>query len=318
MMDKHSRVIAERAADYFAQRVSETLAQRREREAWLAEDIRHAQAYEDVRRIWERADSLRENPTLLALKGADMAALQRTHWYPASRIFMVAAVLLLVVLGSIGFMRRFLDAPSAHAYSTEVGERRAETLSDGSQVVLNTDSAMETRYSRDRRDVELERGEAQFTVTHDAARPFVVHAGNGSITALGTRFQVRRERNATIVTLLEGKVNVAQGDNQRTLQPNEEARLATDNIAVRVIDPVQVSGWLDGWLRFRDEALGEVVVEANRYSRRKLRLADAKIAGLKINGNFHAGDNASIASAIEQILPVRIEDRSGDIVLHAK
>ena len=318
MMDKHSKVIAERAAEYFVQRVSETLAQRREREAWLAEDIRHARAYEDVGRVWERADGLRGNPTLLALKGADMAALQRPRWYPASRIFMIAAVLLIVVLGSIGFTRAFLDSPSTNAYSTEVGVRRAEALVDGSEVVLNTDSALEIRYSRNRRDVDLERGEAQFTVAHDTTRPFVVHVGDGSITALGTRFLVRREANATVVTLLEGKVNVAQGDKQRSLQPNEEARLARDSIAVRAIDPVQVSGWLDGWLRFRDEALGEVVVEANRYSRRKLRLADAKIAGLKINGSFHAGDNASLASAIEQILPVRVEDRSGDIVLHAK
>jgi len=146
---------------------------------------------------------------------------------------------------------------------------------------------------------------------------FVI-GGEGTVTALGTRFQVRRDAGAATITLLEGKVEVVQGHERRVLHPNEQAKLSGGGILVAAIDPEQVSGWLDGWLRFRDTPLGEVVVEANRYSERKLRLGDPALAGIGVSGNFHAGDSTSIASTVALILPVRVDDSGSDIVLLPK
>jgi transmembrane sensor len=141
----------------------------------------------------------------------------------------------------------------------------------------------------------------------------------GTVSALGTRFQVRREQDSAVVTLLKGAVEVAEGEARRTLRPNEQARLSADaGIRVGTIDPAQVSGWLDGWLHFRNTPLSQVVAQANRYSPRKLRLGDSRLAGLELNGNFHIGDSASIAFAVEQILPVRVDDSGPDIVLRPK
>ncbi len=317
-MDKQLKHIAEQAAAYFVQRRGETTTQHREREVWLAEDEQHERAYEETRRLWDRTGNLRDDAHLQALKAADLAALQRPRWFRADWILSAAAVLTLL-LGVAYLAMRFMASSPPVTYATALGERRTEVLADGTQVVLNTDSAIEARYTRDRRSVELQRGEAQFEVAHDAARPFVVSVGDGTVTALGTRFQVRRDTDAAVVTLLQGRVEVAQGQQRRILQPNQQARLSTNaGIAVQAIDPAQVNGWLDGWLRFRNAPLSQVVAEANRYSSRKLRLGDPKLAGLELNGNFHAGDSASIASAVEQILPVRVDDRGADIVLLAK
>lgn len=317
-MDTHSKHIAEQAAAYFVQRRGETFVQRREREAWLAEDARHARAYEETQQLWDRTGNLRDDVHLQALKAADLAVLQRPHWFRTNWMLSAAATLVLL-LGGAYLAMRFLGSPPAVTYATALGERRTETLADGTQVVLNTDSVLEARYTRGRRSVELQRGEVQFEVAHDAARPFVVSVGRDTITALGTRLQVRRDTDAAVVTLLQGRVEVAQGQERRILQPNQQARLSTNTgIFVQVIDPAQVDGWLDGWLRFRNAPLGQVVAEANRYSSRKLRLDDPALAGLRLNGNFHTGDSASIASAVEQILPVRVDDRGADIVLLAK
>jgi transmembrane sensor len=186
-------------------------------------------------------------------------------------------------------------------------------------VVLNTDTDIEVRYTRGRRGVSLLHGEAQFEVTHDAARPFVVHVDGDTVTALGTRFQVRRNADAVVVTLLRGSVAVTQGPERRVLRPDEQAHLSPgDGIRIQAIDPAQVTGWLGGWLRFRNASLGQVVDEANRYSSRKLQLGDAGLASLKLSGNFRAGDSASIALAAEQILPVRVEDHGAGIVLRSK
>jgi transmembrane sensor len=319
-MDKQAKRIAEQAAAFVARSRDENLAQRRERERWLAEDARHARAFEDTRQLWERIDDFRGDAYWQARHAADMAALQRSNGVRSRNILRAAAVLV-VLLGGAYLAARFTLASPSVTYTTQVGERRGVMLEDGTQVTLNTDSAIVTHYTWRGREVELQRGEAQFEVTHDAAHPFVVSVAGNTVTALGTRFQVRRGEGAadTVVTLLKGSVAVAHGQTRRILHPNEQARFSTGaGIQVQAVDPTQVDGWLDGWLRFRNVPLNQVVAEANRYSTRKLRLGDPQLANLAVSGNFHAGDNLSVALGIEQVLPVRTETGGTEIVLQPR
>lgn len=317
MMDKQSHRIVEQAAEYFAGRVRATTAQDAEREAWLRADPRHAQAYDEMQRLWQRTGHLGAHDNLLALKAADLAALRRSQsWFRPTRMLAMAATLVMV-LGGGAYLFLQLQAPSPPvSYATVLGERRTETLPDGTEIVLNTASQLQVRYSRRLREVELQQGEAQFEVAHDAARPFVVRIGYDTVTALGTRFQVRRNAEDITVILLQGEVAVENPQGRWLLQPNQKAELSSGGtIAVRTVDPAQATGWLDGWLRFRGVPLAEVVAEANRYSARKLRLGDPSLAGLEMSGSFHAGDNASIALGAQVILPVRVDDSGADIVL---
>jgi transmembrane sensor len=59
-------------------------------------------------------------------------------------------------------------------YATVLGERKPVALSDGSSVVLNTDSRIEVDYSPNQRKIRLLKGEAYFKVAHNANRPFQV------------------------------------------------------------------------------------------------------------------------------------------------
>ncbi len=312
--------LAEQAADYFARRHEQTALQRQQREAWLAADAAHRRAYDEMARVWEHAGNLSEDPELHALRAQELAVIDRPHRLWRGGLLVAAVVALICVSLTVGYVAlRQPEPPAPVSYATQLGERRAGTLQDGSRVVLNTDSAMEARYTQGRRGVALQRGEAQFEVAHDAARPFVVSVGEGTVTALGTRFQVRREVGVDVVTLLEGKVEVSRGEQRRILQPNEQARLsATQGIQVVVIEPDQISAWLDGRLRFRNTPLGEVVAEANRYSSRKLRLGADALATLPLSGSFHVGDSAAIAAMAASILPVRVDDSGPDILLMPK
>ena len=314
-MDKHPDPIDEQAAEHFARRRTATARQSRERDAWLNEDPRHAEAYERLQRLWEHAGRLADDPELKAIQAADMVALRRGRRFHPPRFMAVAATLLMLV--GLGYVvLPFMQATPPARYATALGERRTETLADGSQIVLNTDSSLEVRYSRGRRELALLRGEAQFEVARDASRPFVVSIGEDTVTALGTRFQVRREPDSAVITLLKGSVEVARGDEHHVLRPNERAILsARTGIAIAPINPESATGWLEGWLRFHGAPLAEVITEANRYSREKLRLGDPRLADVRISGNFHAGDNASIADAASLILPVRVERRGSEIVL---
>ncbi|MBB4730463.1 FecR family protein [Xanthomonas arboricola] len=309
--------IAEQAIEYLVRSHNESPSQKQEREAWLAADPRHVQEYERVQWLSDRAANVfRDNPKLRASTDETLAALDRSRRRRRHWAWSMAAVVVLSV--GTALVISFCSLPTPVSYATKLGERKTETLTDGSQVVLNTESALEVRYTRSRRGVELQRGEAQFQVAHDASRPFVVSVGEGTITALGTRFQVRREAEASVVTLLEGKVEVVSGQARRTLQPNEQARFSKDGITVQTIDPDQASNWLGGWLKFRGAPLGQVVADANRYSTRKLRLAEPGLANIKLSGNFRAGDSAAIAATAAHVLPIRVDDSGGDIVLLLK
>lgn len=315
-MDEQTKRISDQAADYFAGSQFETVDHRRAREAWLVEDVRHRRAYDQMQQLWDQVGTLHDDAELKAFTAQGRASLRRSR--RTKRLFLLAASLA-ALSGGLLTLFQYNKASAPVRYATTIGQRQTDVLADGSNVTLNTDSALEIRFTRDRRDVDLQRGEAQFDVAHDPSRPFVVHTGMGTVTALGTRFQVRRDADDAVVTLLRGSVAITRGQDRRTLVPNEQARLsATDGIAVRTIDPAQVSGWLDGWLHFRNATLGEVVAEANRYSTRKLRLADPKLAALRIQGNFRTGDTASIAAVAAAFLPVRVEDHGSDIVLRPK
>lgn len=318
-MDRTPDRIAEQAAEYFARRTSG--ARREPRDGlrdWLRADPRHAQAYGETQGLWEQLGELRDDEDMQALRQARLAELRRER--PSRRrgapLLATAAMLVLLLGGGYFAHLRYFGAEPPVPYATALGEQRTERLQDGSQLVLNTDTAVQAAYTRRRREIELLRGEAQFEVAHDAGRPFVVKAGEGSVTALGTRFQMRREAEATLVTLLEGSVEVAFGQQRHVLRPDEQARLSpADGLVVAAIDPEAVSGWLDGWLRFRATPLEQVIAEANRYSPRKLRLGSPELAGVEMNGTFRTGESEAIAAAAAMILPVRVDDSGEDIVL---
>lgn len=314
-MENTPDLIAQQAAEHFATRHSSKLSERRKLEAWLKEDARHAGAYSELERLWDRIDELAEDPELQAIKASDLAAMRQKSWRPFRRVFGLAASVL-VLLGSVAVWKTVSHQSEQVNYVTAVGERRTELMPDGTEIVLNTDSAIDVIYSKGGRSVNLKQGEAQFTVTHDVARPFVVAVGESSVKALGTKFQVRRGLESTVVTLLEGSVEVARKNEKYVLRPNEQAVISNRvGVSIASISADSAKAWLDGWLNFRGVALAEVIAEANRYSVSKLRLGDPRLANVKLNGNFRTGDNNSIAEAASALLDVRLERTGTDIVL---
>jgi transmembrane sensor len=195
-------------------------------------------------------------------------------------------------------------------YSTGVGEQRTEELPDGTRIVLNTQTTLQVRYGHQQREVTLQRGEAMFEVVHDARHPFKVIAGDGSITDLGTRFQVRDDDGVAAVTLLRGRVEVVAQDERRQLSPGEQACYGTGagtaGISVRRVDTDAITSWTRGRLDFSGLPLAQAVAEANRYSTVKLRLGDPSLESLPVGGSFRAGDNAAIAAALSAVFPVRV------------
>lgn len=312
-MNTTNDAIREEAAAWFAKRRDGTCSPGEETifEAWRGRSEAHARTYAETERAWEQWKQLQSSArmremTAAAMKAAAPRRRQATgrRWRPLLAAACVAAI---AVVGGIHWLPLVTHAQPV-VYSTGVGEQRTEQLPDGSHIVLNTQTTLQVRYSRQRREVTLQQGEAMFEVAHDAQHPFVVLAGDGSVTDLGTKFQVRDEDGVAAVTLLQGRVEVAAQDERKPLLPGEQARYGagTAGISVRRVDTAALTSWMRGRLDFNGLPLAQAVAEANRYSAVKLRLGDPKLAGLPVGGSFRAGDNAAIAAALSAVFPVRV------------
>jgi transmembrane sensor len=200
-------------------------------------------------------------------------------------------------------------------------ERRAVELEDGTRVHLDVASAIEVRFSADRRDVVLTHGRALFDVAHDASRPFTVGAGAGCVTALGTVFQVDRTSSRVTVTLAEGSVSVMSvnaGDTPVLLAPGEQLSLSAGepNSQKRTVDARAATSWSFGRHVFRETPLADALREVNRYAAVKVRIADSSLAELPVSGSFAAGDSESIVAALSAVLPVQATMAGAEIRLN--
>lgn len=304
------------AAGWFArQRSGEMTADDRARlRAWLEEDPAHRIAYLSVRRAWGGSAQLRADPQVLEI---------REHWsrhQPRRALGRLAAALAAVAVLTSGGLVSWRVVTGPHpladaAFRTAVGKQQTVRLPDGSEVTLNTDTVLRTRADKDRRLVHLERGQAYFRVAKDHRHPFVVTAAGRTVTAIGTAFDVRVDNGAFAVTLVEGRVRVEAPVPAKAGEPGPERAVdfqATEMTAgsrlvataqqpwrVTPANVVVDTSWTRDILIFDNQPLSAVVAELNRYSDKKIVVADPKIDSTPISGTFRPGDVDSFVRTIQ-------------------
>ncbi|AOY96084.1 hypothetical protein BKK79_31070 [Cupriavidus sp. USMAA2-4] len=213
----------------------------------------------------------------------------------------------------------WLDPPLHSArYATAAGARKTVTLPDGSQLVLNTRSALEVGWHLRSRRVALQEGEVLFDVAHAAWRPFLVQAGSTAIRVVGTAFDVRRERERVGVTVLRGRVQVSEGGHSVLLGAGEATWAAPGRLepvaAVSAEQAASRLAWKDGKLVFTQTPLAEALAEIARYRRAPVTLADARLADLRISGVFDSAGTDVLLDLLPAILPVAVARAPDDTV----
>lgn len=202
---------------------------------------------------------------------------------------------------------------------------RSATLPDGSSLVLSARSALDINFTGRERRLSLNRGEGYFRVQHDARRPFVVQAGGLEVTAIGTIFDVRRDRDVIIVTVAEGSVGIvsdaggesgrraswqASAGYQLSYQPG--ARTAS---LVRV-DPERVMGWHDGELAYVSAPISAVIDDINRYSDRHILVRDPDFARQTYSGTVFINSINDWTKALGAAYSTSVEESaSGELVI---
>jgi transmembrane sensor len=222
-------------------------------------------------------------------------------------------------------------------YRTKAGERRVVTLSDGSEVALDSGTEVKVRYGKHARELALVGGQARFNVAHDILRPFTVLANEHQVVATGTSFVVDQLGAELLVTLIEGHVvvlprNSSAGDSETHPQTPvsvpvssngsglETSRIALDAGEQLILAPhaaptvtrvnvVHAVAWESGTLVFDNEPLSSVVKRVGRYGRHPIVIADEQTSKLRISGVFHEGDVAAFVSTVVSYLPIRAEQQ---------
>ena len=151
--------------------------------------------------------------------------------------------------------------------STPAATTTLVTLSDGTRVMLNANSTLEYPASFDDAEVREVRlkGEAHFEVTKNPHRPFVVKAGEMQTQVLGTIFDVKAYRkDASKVTLMQGKVKVSNADTEVEMRPGQTATLQADKIVVSKASP-SASDWLEGDFDMDQVTLAEAMSDIGAW-----------------------------------------------------
>jgi transmembrane sensor len=265
---------------------------------WCKSDPRNLPLFEQMQRIWEGFAAAKDVPVT-----AHQAA---TPFNRRHRLVALAASVVVLVGAAGWFALRYIQF---QVFDTAIGEQRRIVLADGSQLDLAPDSRVSTRFTWAHRRVQLERGQAFFAVAHDAMRPFTVHVNGLTVTDVGTAFDVRMGPSNTVVTVSEGRVNIAPGATPETVQAGVGQQVVfskpAHRLSVATVDPKAAGSWRAGKLQFAGEPLEDVVDEVNRHSARRITVEPA-LWQTRFTGTVAPDNVADWLQALQQIYPIRV------------
>ncbi|MCS0628172.1 FecR domain-containing protein [Telluria mixta] len=296
-------------------------AQRREFDAWFEADIRHQGAYlraVAINRALNQAtvqESLRPKRERLEAEWAG-ASWRRTG---SRRAFLAAGGM---ATGVAVFALTRLFAADKTVLTTAKGEFRKVPLADKSVADINSGSLLEVRMTPQQRQVTLKKGEVWLEVAKDRTKPFIVEAGQVRVRAVGTAFGVRRFGNGAEVLVTEGTVEVWSNDGsarKRLVTAGERSFVPdqAENIAV-ARQPVEVQrklAWREGKLIFDNQTLSEAVADFNRYSEKKIVIADPALGRRKLVGQYQIDAPELFAQDVGAYLAIPVTVTAETIVL---
>lgn len=223
-------------------------------------------------------------------------------------------------------------------YQTGAGQRAEVELRDGSVVILGGQTRLAVEYTASRRLIRLFAGKAWFQDKNIRNWPFVVNAGGGTITAIGTAFVVNRGSDGVVVMVTAGTVEVSARASMFgvpalsqpsvavlpfpviRLRRNQELSYGDDGTVGRVTrtDPRAVAAWTRGYLVFNDAPLRDVIENIDRYWSQHI-LVSRQAGELRFSGLIYEDQVRYWLMGLRRIFPVAVQARSGaEICVHTR
>lgn len=313
-------------------------------ERWCRKTPENQEAYTHISSLWqsmdEYSDAREMQPYLMAATQSLNKPLHKMkHFFQG--IFgrpvlsgVMAAALLLIVTAAFYYTSPFPQRDGI--YQTERA-RQEVVLADGTRIVLNINTQIKVWFDEKRRLIDLSRGQAYFSVAKDKKRPFTVNFGKGSVTALGTEFEVYRRMDDVTVSLIEGSVKVQShalsGVAQNAPSPEREVMITANPNSISIPqllvsdhgmsdiahNPLEeISAWQKDRLVFNDLPLEAALREVNRYSAHQIIIGDPTLREMRLSGVFPSNDSQIFIRALRTYYDITVErDQRKRIILRS-
>ncbi len=221
----------------------------------------HISTFESTKRVYQRIAEL--EPT--SFQGFWRNYL--TFRYAAIIIFVLIPIMLINLFLPASIQEQKIA--QLLEKTTHNGQHLTFSLDDGTRITLSSNSSLTypEHFEDSFRTVHL-KGKAFFNVAKDAKHPFIVHTGNVSTVILGTTFNISysEEKQKAEVSLVSGALKVQidnsiNSDAEVLLNPGEQicVDLANEQFKTRSFDPLEITGWKNGIIYFKESGLDEIV-----------------------------------------------------------
>lgn len=222
---------------------------------------------------------------------------------------MKAAAVLVFGFGLVFILNQKFFGSEIKTYATTAGQTQQLVLPDQSVVILNAKSSLSFdagKWDSDRK-LKLE-GEAFFKVTK--GKTFQVITASGTVTVLGTQFNVKQRADYYEVNCHEGKVAVKTAGENVRLIANQTYREINKVVSQPLLTLEAAPGWIDSESSFEDVPFREALNELERQYDVIVKIEDRK-ANQKYSGKFPNNDlNTALKSLTLPLgLTYRIEGK---------
>jgi ferric-dicitrate binding protein FerR (iron transport regulator) len=223
----------------------------------------------------------------------------------------IAAVLVIALS-----LTMFFYATHTTTVTTAHASRSEFLLPDDSQVVLNAGTEVEYRKWnwQNNREIELD-GEAFFKVAK--GKTFDVITDLGTITVVGTQFNVKERGNRLEVSCFEGKVKVSYTGKSLLLLPGKSIIIEHGKGAVATINIENNNpGWINNEAEFYKETLEGITKEIERQYNVEISIPLVPVK--RFTGTIPTNDLNTALDIVKTVYHLKSERAGNKIILSAE
>ncbi len=273
--------------------------------------------FENIQRTWEQAHPSKTPRAIDAQQAWKKVKLQTepaVMWKnKRSRrntlILRIAASLLITILATLLVYIR-LNKPSVEMVAVATTDSLKNVkLPDNSTAILHHNSRLTypAIFSDTQREINLEQGEAFFTVTPNKEKPFVIHTSMADIRVVGTAFNVALQGDHLEVSVKEGKVLVYTSQDSSYLTAGYTGIVPAMG-TIRVKDSVHANSWgyATHQLIFKDTPLEEVIADIEKAYPYSITLGNANINNCRLTATFDNDSAENLLNLIAETLNLSV------------
>lgn len=267
---------------------------------WLREKPEHAEAWRTILKLQSDFKSVPSNLVNTSLTAAEQS---RRRFL---KLFITTAS-----VGTIGWSLDLRHAllPLTSDYSTSIGEIRKLAINGVGEIFLNTDTAIDIRFTTKETTISLYKGELLLAPEPSTGiNKTTIVTRHASIEPSATsQTMIRRYSERTNVSILKGTASVVNMKSHAKIELKEHHSINVSSGETGRLENFtsESSSWITGMLLVREKPLSSVLTQISRYQHGIIRW-DEDAGSLIVSGNFILKNPNEILRNLTNSLPIEI------------